>query len=106
MANRFIADLVAEVDIPVEGTLSRVVAKEGPLRVIVFAFDAGQELTEHTAAVPVILQALTGVLTVEAGGERHRLAVGSWLHLEAGEAHSVFAEEPSRLLLTMIRSGG
>jgi quercetin dioxygenase-like cupin family protein len=106
MASRFIADLVAEVDIPDEGTLSRVVAKEGPVRVIVFAFDSGQELTEHTASVPVVLQAITGVLTVEVGGERHRLMAGSWLYLEAGEAHSVFAEEPSRLLLTMIRPAG
>ncbi len=98
-----IEDLVGVADIPAEGTLSRVVANEGPIRLVAFAFDRGQELTEHTASVPVIIQVLTGSLTVTAGGERHRLSPTSWLYLEAAEPHSVHADEPCRMLLTMIR---
>lgn len=100
-----IEDLVGATDIPSDGTLSRVVAGEGSVRVVVFAFDRGQELTEHTASVPVIVQVLTGLLTVTVDGESHRMTPSSWIYLEAREPHSVFAEEPSRMLLTMVRSG-
>jgi len=103
MTTRYFDDLTSEVDIPTDGTLSRVLAKEGSVRLVVFAFDRGQELTEHTASVPAVVQVLSGSLTVEAAGERHRLTPNSWLYLQAGEPHSVFADEPSRMLLTMVR---
>ena len=77
----------------------------GPVRVVAFGFDRGQELTEHTASVPVIVQVLTGSLTVTVGGESHRMAPSSWMYLDPREPHSVFAEEPSRMLLTMVRGG-
>ncbi len=100
-----IDDLVGAADIPPEGTLSRVVASEGPVRAVVFAFDRGQELTEHTASVPVIIQVLTGSLTVTVDGASHSMTPSTWLYLAAGEPHSVAADEPSRMLLTMIRGG-
>lgn len=104
MAHALIDDVVSEVDVPADGTLSRVLGKHGPVRLVAFAFDAGQELTEHTASVPVIVQVASGSLTVEVSGERHRMGPHSWLYMDAGEPHSVFAEEPSRMLLTMIRT--
>ncbi len=103
MAQSYFEHLAAEVEIPPGGTLSRVLVKEGALRLVLFAFDAGEELTEHTSALPVVIQAISGQLTVGWGSERRRIGPGGWLYLEAGEPHSVLAEEPSRMLLTMIR---
>ncbi|MGF1667232.1 MAG: cupin domain-containing protein [Acidimicrobiia bacterium] len=103
MAHVLIEDLAGTVEIPSEGTLSRVVAKPGPVRLVMFAFDQGQELTEHTASVPVVLQVVSGRLVVTVDGDRHVLTPSAWLYLDADQPHSVFAEEPSRLLLTMIR---
>ena len=97
-------DVTGEVEIPADGTLSRVLYKDEQLRLVAFAFDAGQELTEHTASVPAIVQVVTGALTVQVGEERHRMGPSAWLLLEAGEPHSVYADEPSQMLLTMIRS--
>ncbi len=98
-----IDDVASEVEIPPGGTLSRVLVKQGPVRLVVFAFDDGQELSEHTASVPVILQTITGAFRVEADGVATRLEPGGWLYLEAHQPHSVVAEGPARLLLTMIR---
>jgi len=99
---RFIPDIAAEVPITPDGTLSRVLHRDDRLRLVGFAFDAGQELTEHTAAVPVVIQAITGALDVTAGGETVRLTPGGWLTLAASEPHTVFAVGPSVLLLTML----
>lgn len=98
-----IDDLADLIEIPEDGTLSRVLVKEGPLRLVAFGFDAGQELTEHTSARPVVIQVISGVLTVVVGAERHVMTPRSWLFLPADEPHSVVAVEPARMLLTMLR---
>ena len=82
--------------------MSRTVMTAGGVRLVLFAFDAGQELSEHTAAMPVLLQVLDGSLTVSAGGRSVDLRPGGVVHLPARLPHAVIALEPSRLLLTML----
>ena len=50
-----VADLVA---IAPESTVSRTILRAEGVRLVLFAFDTGEELTEHTAAMPVLLQTL------------------------------------------------
>ena len=69
---------------------------------MLFAFDAGQELSEHTAAIPILLQVLDGRLRVGAGGEQVELAPGGLVHIGARVPHDVLALEPSRMVLTML----
>ena len=102
---RLVESLEDEVAAQPQSTVSKVVVRDGPLRLVMFAFDAGEELTEHTATVPVVLQVLTGAVSVEAGGDRVQLLAGGWLFLEANEPHSVVADEPTKMLLTMVRTG-
>jgi quercetin dioxygenase-like cupin family protein len=98
----YLADVSALVDVATESTVSRTVLKGEGARLVVFSFDAGQELTEHTAAVPVLLQALDGSLQVTASGSTVTLAPGDVIHLPTRVPHSLVATEPSRLLLTML----
>ena len=102
---RLVESLEDEVAVQPQSTVSKVVVRDGPLRLVMFAFDAGEELTEHTATVPVVLQVLAGAVSVEAGGDRVQLLAGGWLFLEANEPHSVVADEPTKMLLSMVRTG-
>lgn len=95
---------LAGQDIPVEGTLSRVAYKDDRVRVVVFAFDRGQELTEHTAASPAIVQVLSGRLRLTVANDSAELHPGDWVHLAADVPHSVAAPEPAVMLLTLLRS--
>jgi quercetin dioxygenase-like cupin family protein len=95
-------DLAVEVEIPPEGTLSRVLYRDGLVRVVIFAFDTGQELTEHTAAVDAIVQVVAGRLQLTLGEERVEAVPGSWVRMPAHLPHSVRALEPSVMLLTML----
>jgi len=106
MPHTLIPDLAARADIPEQGTLSRVLHADDHLRVVLFAFDAGQELTEHTAGVPAVLQVLSGRFRVGASGDAFEMGPEAWLRLDAHEPHSLLALEPSRLLLTMLPSPG
>lgn len=100
----FIESLADEVEVQSGSTVSKVVAKDGPLRLVLFAFDAGEELTEHTAALPVVIQVIEGAVRIEASGDTVRLCAGGWLFLEANEPHTVVADQPTKMLLTMVRS--
>lgn len=94
---------VAElVTVQEDSTVSRTVLKAEGVRVVTFAFDAGQVLTEHTAAVPVLLQTLSGHLRVGAAGRTVDLLPGDVLHLATREPHAVEAVTPSVLALTMV----
>jgi len=95
-------DLAAEVEIPSEGTLSRVLYRDDLVRVVLFAFDTDQELTEHTASVAAIIQVVSGRLDVTLGDEVVVAAPGSWLRMPPHLPHSVRALEPSIMLLSML----
>jgi quercetin dioxygenase-like cupin family protein len=96
-------DLATNLDIPDEGTLSKVIYSDDLIRVVGFAFDTGQELSEHTAAIPVVVQVVSGRFRFEAADETWEIGPSSWMHLDASVPHSVVALEPSRLLLTLLK---
>ena len=98
-------DVASEVEIPDEGTLTRVLYRDDQIRVVVFAFDEGQELTDHTAAVPALVQVISGRIRLDLDGDPVELVPGSWVRMEASLTHAVLALEPSVMLLTLLRSG-
>jgi quercetin dioxygenase-like cupin family protein len=101
---RYIDDLIAEMEIPKDGITSRALHADASTRVILFGFDQGQELSEHTASMPAILHLLKGEATLTLGGEVHESGPGAWAYMPANLAHSVVAKTPVILLLTMLKS--
>lgn len=99
-----LADVASLVAVQPEATVSRTVLRSEGAKVVVFAFDTGQELTEHTAAIPVLLQTLRGHLEITAAGRTVDLLPGGLIHLRTREPHAVRAVEPSTLALTMLTS--
>ncbi|MDH3305908.1 MAG: cupin domain-containing protein, partial [Acidimicrobiia bacterium] len=59
---------------------------------------------EHTAAMPAVLQVITGSARLTLGADVTTATPGTWVHMPAHLPHSVFALEPTVLLLTMIRN--
>lgn len=96
-------DLAAELVIPDDGTLSRTLYQDDQMRLVGFAFAEGEELTDHTSALAVVIQVVRGRLHLGLGDEETELGPGGWVHLPARLTHSVRALEPSVMLLTMLR---
>lgn len=97
-----LTDVASLVEIQPDATVSRTVLQAEGARVVLFSFDTGQVLTEHTAAVPALLQVLEGHLRITADGRTVDLLPGGFVHLAARLPHAVEAVEPSRLQLTML----
>lgn len=68
-----------------------------------FAFDAGQKLSEHTSPYDAVVQVLDGEVVLVVGGEDLRTAAGELVIMPANVPHAVRAEQRCKLLLTMIR---
>jgi len=90
------------VEVQPESTVSRTVLKEDGTRVVLFGFAAGQVLTEHTAAMPVLLAVIEGELRVTADGRTDTLVPGGVIHLDTRVPHAVEAVTDAILALTMI----
>lgn len=95
-------DLRAEVEVPAGGILSRTLHTDEHASLTVFAFDEGQELTEHTAGRAAILEVLEGEAEVGLGSEVHRLGPGGWVAMPPRMPHSVRAIAPLKLALVLL----
>jgi quercetin dioxygenase-like cupin family protein len=83
--------LADTVQISPAGIVSRTIVQAPELRVVLFAFDAGQELTSHTSRRRALVQVLSGACDFFFGGAWHRLETGSLVHLPPGHPHAVRA---------------
>jgi quercetin dioxygenase-like cupin family protein len=84
--------------------VSRTVLKGATGNVTLFAFDAGQELSEHTAPYDALVQVLDGEAEITIAGEPHRLRGGDLIVMPANRPHAVRAIARFKMMLTMIRS--
>lgn len=72
--------------------------------VTLFAFYAGQSLSEHTAPYDAALQVLEGSAAITIGGESLKLIEGEMIIIPANIPHSVRADENLKIMLVMILS--
>ena len=98
----FLPDLGELIEVNEDATVSRTVLKAEGARIVLFSFDAGQELSEHTAAMPVLIHLIDGRLRVTGGDETVELVPGGVVHLTTRLPHAIVALEPSRMVLTML----
>jgi len=97
-----IPNLGSLVEVQEESTVSRTVLKNDGARIVLFGFAAGQVLTEHTAAMPVLLLAVEGELLITADGRTDTLVPGDIIHFDTRLPHAVEAVTDAKLALIMI----
>jgi quercetin dioxygenase-like cupin family protein len=86
-----------------QGVASRVLVKNSGGSLTLFAFDAGQRLTEHTSPFEAMVLVLEGAFSLTIGGTPVNAAAGTIVRLPADVPHAVDALEPSRMLLVLLR---
>jgi quercetin dioxygenase-like cupin family protein len=84
--------------------VSRTLINQKTGTVTLFSFDAGQELSEHTAPYDALVQVLDGETEVTISGQPHRLTAGDLIIMPANQPHAVKALTKFKMMLTMIRS--
>jgi quercetin dioxygenase-like cupin family protein len=96
--------LADTVEVSAAGIVSRTILQTPELRTVLFAFDAGQELTSHTSRRRALVQVLTGVCDFYFAGAWHSLSSGTLLHLPPGHPHAVRAGQGAFTMLLTLAS--
>jgi quercetin dioxygenase-like cupin family protein len=98
-----VSDLLASVQFAERGIVSKTLHDSPALKVVLFCFEPGQALSEHTAPFEAVIQVLQGKGKVKLGDEEYEGHPGSLYVMPAGLRHAVTAEERFVFLLTMAR---
>jgi quercetin dioxygenase-like cupin family protein len=86
-----------------QGIASRVLARTAAGNITLFAFDASEELSEHTAPFDALVLTLSGALVLTIGGREVHTTPQSVVLMPANVPHAVHATVATRMLLIMLR---
>jgi quercetin dioxygenase-like cupin family protein len=95
--------VAALVDYGAGAIVSRTLSKGKAGTLTVFAFDAGQELSEHSAPFDAYVQVLDGTATLTIGGKPVKATTGALVLMPATIPHGVRADTRMKMLLTMLK---
>src|SRR5271166_5477377 len=102
-AHFFSQNLLNEIEIPQKGILSHTIYNDDQVKVVIFGFSVGQELSAHTAPMPATLYFLSGKASLRLGHDEFHVQAGSFAQMQPDLPHSIAAEEPTVMLLVMIK---
>jgi len=90
-------------DIPPDSIISRTLHENERLKVVLFGFAPGQELTEHTASLPAVLHFLRGEANLTLGDDQQTAQEGTWVYMPPRLPHSVRAHTEVVMLLLLLK---
>lgn len=85
--------------------VSLTLAQNPGVGMALFAFDAGQGLSPHTAPGDALAHVLEGEAQITIAGEPHRVTAGQAIIMPAEVPHAVKAITPFKMLLTVVKEG-
>jgi quercetin dioxygenase-like cupin family protein len=83
--------------------VSREILKQPTGRVSLFAFDAGEGLSEHTSPFDALVHVLEGQAEITISGKPHPVSAGQLILMPANQPHALKAVQRFKMMLIMIR---
>ena len=96
--------LDALVEYAADSVVSKTILDKPAGTLTLFAFDTGQQLSEHTAPYDAVVQVVDGRARVTIAGQDQDVQAGEMIIMPAHVPHAVMAAEPFKMLLIMIRT--
>ena len=86
-----------------ESVVSKTLLKKAAGTITLFAFEAGQGLSEHTAPFDAVVYIVDGEARITIDGQAQTVGCGEMLVMPANIPHALQAEKRFKMLLVMIR---
>lgn len=100
----YFANLIDELPaLSPDSIISRTLHADDHMKVVLFGFATGQELSEHTASQPAVLHFVQGDARLVLGEDTLQAHAGTWVHMPPKMPHSILAETPVVMLLILLR---
>ena len=96
-------DLAGSVDFSDNATVSKMILKKQTGNITLFAFDAGQSLSEHSAPFDAFVQVTEGRGRIIINKVEYDLVAGQFIVMPANIPHAVQAIDKFKMMLVMIR---
>jgi quercetin dioxygenase-like cupin family protein len=96
-------DLAGLVDYAEGRVVSRTFAQNSSVSITLFAFEAGEGVSTHTAPGDAMLQVLDGEALVDIDGKKMTVAPGQVVVMPADVPHAVTAVKRFKMLLTVVK---
>lgn len=87
-----------------DGIVSKRIIQKEKGNVTLFAFDKGQQLSEHTAPFDALVQVIEGEAEIIIDKVPQLIKAGECIIMPANHPHAVNATGKFKMLLTMIRA--
>ncbi len=87
-----------------DSVVSKTILDKDAGTLTLFAFDAGQGLSEHQAPYDAVVQVVEGAGVITIDGKESVVRSGEIVIMPGNVPHSVRADERFKMLLTMIRA--
>lgn len=97
-------DLLDLVDYEDGRVVSRTLAQTPGVGVTLFAFDAGEGVSTHTAPGDAMVCVLDGEASIDIDGKQMTAVAGQVVVMPANVPHAVSAKKPFKMLLTVVRA--
>lgn len=96
-------NLAALAEYQSHSIVSREIIKKATGTVTVFAFDAGEALSEHTAPFDALVYALEGQVEIMISGTWHSVKEGDMIIMPANQPHALKAAKRFKMLLVLVK---
>ncbi|MCC6933211.1 MAG: cupin domain-containing protein [Deltaproteobacteria bacterium] len=96
-------DISTLIEYQSNSIVSKEILKNGVGTVTLFAFDAGQGLSEHTAPFDALVQIVDGEAKVLIAGNPHQLKNGQMIIMPANIPHALQAQARFKMILTLLK---
>ena len=96
-------ELLASCPVTPGATVSRPLLNVPEGKVVLFAMDQGQEMSEHAAPFAATVHVLDGRLRFTIEAQARDMGPNDWLMMPASARHSLMAIAPTRFLLTLFK---
>ena len=97
-------DLSGLIEYAPDAIISKILLDKPVGTITLFAFDAGQKLSEHTSPYDAVVQVIEGQARVTIQGQPKEVTAGQLIIMPANIPHAVTADVRFKMLLTMIRT--
>lgn len=88
---------------PQTGKHSVLLVDDDKVKVVLFAFAAGDGLAEHLAPSPAVIQIISGEAELTVGDQAVAGKPGTWIQMQTKTPHSIKATTSLVMLLTLLK---
>ena len=99
-----VCNLKASIDYAEGATVSKIISKNAGGSTTLFAFDEGQNLSEHTAPFDAIAIILDGKCEISIDGKINQMSAGEMIIMPANIPHALEATERFKMMLIMMKA--